>query len=255
MESMNNETVEINVKDILTVLLHKLWIVIIATIVGAAIFGAYNQYYVMPLYVSTTQIYVIHRQDDSKTTISDLQTGTQLTKDYMILVTSRPVLEKVIQDLQLDMTTSELEDLVFVVNPDGTRILEISVVHFDPSLAKQIADAIAEASAEQMVNIMEMKKVNIIESGNVPIYPSSPNVRKNTILGAVLGLVISVTIIVMVRLMNDHIRTAEDIEKYLGITMLGVIPKEKEERRSTKKRIKSKKKKKGVVEGGAYATN
>jgi capsular polysaccharide biosynthesis protein len=162
-------------------------------------------------------------------TLSDLQTGTQLTKDYMILVKSRPVTEQVISKLNLDMSSEQLVGLIQVNTPEDTRILEIIVKHQEPALAKQLADTIAEISSERMVSVMEMEKVNIIEEGNLPSNPSSPNVRKNTIMGGLLGIALSSIIIVLIYLMNDNIRTSEDIEKYLGITTLGVLPLEEQQ--------------------------
>jgi capsular polysaccharide biosynthesis protein len=159
-------------------------------------------------------------------TLSDLQTGTQLTQDYMVLVRSRPVMEQVIEELNLDITEDELFNMINVVTPEGTRILEISVTYYDPVMTKKMADAIAEESSVQMINIMEMKKVNIVESGNLPTAPSSPNIFTNTILGGIMGLAITSVIIIMVHVMNDSIKSSDDIEKYLGITTLGLIPLE-----------------------------
>ncbi|MBH1939362.1 polysaccharide export protein [Mobilitalea sibirica] len=244
MDVKSNEAVEIDIKELFSVLLHKIWIIIMAGIVGAIVIGLINQYMITPIYTSTTSIYVIHRQDESKTTYSDLQSGAQLTQDYMILVTSRPVMEKVIENLGIDdMSPGELADMIYIVNPDGTRILEISVVNSDPVLAKQLADEIANVSSEQMVNIMEIKKINIVEYGNIPSYPSSPDVTKNTIFGGLAGVVVASLAIIIVHMMNDNIRTADDIEKHLGITTLGVIPLEEGNRKKRlhrSKQIKSK---------------
>lgn len=243
METTNNDGVEIDIKELFYVLLHKLWVIVIAIILGSTVVGLINQLLITPLYTSTTKVYVINRQDESKTTYSDLQTGTQLTQDYMILVRSRPVMEKVIEDLELTISPGELADMIYVVNPEGTRILEISVVNEDPVLAKEIADAIAEVSSEQMVNIMEMEKVNIVEYGNLPMSASSPNIPKNTVFGGLVGAVIASLAIIIVHMMNDNIRSSEDIEKYLGITTLGIIPVEEGTRNRKLHKTKQEKRK------------
>jgi capsular polysaccharide biosynthesis protein len=224
MEQRNSNVFEIDMKELLLVLLHKLWIILIIGIIGAAGSGAVSKYLVQPIYTSTTKVYVINRQEKNKMTLSDLQTGEQLTKDYLILVKSRPVTEQVIRELNLDLSHEELFAKIQVTSPEETRILEITVEYQDPYIAKQLADLIATVSSEHMVNVMEIEKVNVVEPGNLPIIPTSPNIVKNTILGGSIGVVLVSFLIVLVYIMNDSIRSTKDIEKYLNITTLGIIP-------------------------------
>ena len=220
----NDDVIVIDLKEIFYLLWRRLWLILLIGILGAAGLGASSKYILVPSYTSTTMVYVINRQDVERTTYSDLQMGSQLTKDYSILVKSRPVTEEVIQTIGLNLTHEELVNMINVENPDGTRILKLSVQYTDPSKAKEIADRIASVSSEQMVNIMEMEKVNILEPANLPINPSGPKVFRNTLLGGGLGVFLTMVIIVMIHLFNDRIRTSDDIEKYLGITTLGIIP-------------------------------
>lgn len=220
------EVFEVDVKEILYLLFRRLWIIIAAGILSSVCAWSVSKYLIPPRYTSTTKIYVINRQDERKTTYTDLQTGSQLTKDYMFMVTSRPVLEGVIENLDFNMSPAELAGLISVRNPEGTRILEISVEYTDPYKAKQLADMVAQISSERLVSIMEMEKVSIIEDGNLPTSASSPNIKRNTVLGAFAGILAAGMIIIIVYLLNDNIKSAEDIEKYLGITTLGVIPKD-----------------------------
>ncbi len=228
MDQMNKDTININLKELTYMLIHYLWLILIVGILGAAVMWSVSSYVIKPVYVSSAKVYVINRQDENKITYSDLQTGTQLTKDYMILIKSRPVIEKVIQKLNLLLTYEELSELIEVNIPLDTRILEISVKNGDPTMAKNIADAIAEVSAEQMVNVMELEKVNIVEQGNLPDQPDGPHIRTNTFLGAAVGTLLTALMIIVSSYMNDSIKTSEDIERYLSLTILGTIPLEEE---------------------------
>lgn len=232
----NEEVIEIDLKEIFYLLLHKLWLILLIGILGAVAFGAISKYLMVPVYTSTTKVYVINRQDEDRTTYSDLQMGAQLTKDYSILVKSRPVTEQVIEALDLGLTHEELARIIGVNNPDGTRILEISVKYTDPDIAKEMADMIASVSSERMVNIMEMERVNVLEPANRPIKPSEPRIRRNTIYGGAIGICLTAVIIILFYLFNDTIRTSEDIEKYLGITTLGIIPLQEEKKKKRQKR-------------------
>lgn len=223
MEQKNNE-IEVDIKELLFILLEKIWIIILAGIIVAVAAGVISKTLLKPIYTSTSKVYVINRQSSERTTLSDLQTGTQLTKDYKILVKSRPVTEQIISDYNLNITHEQLSDMITVNTPADTRILEIIVKHQEPIMAKLIADSLADVSAERMVNVMEMEKVNIIEQGNLPTLPSSPNVKRNTILGGLVGVCLAAFIVILVTIMNDSIKNSDDIEGYLGITTLGVIP-------------------------------
>ena len=225
MELKNSGEIEIDISEIFFVLLYKLWIIIIAGILTATIAGVYSKYYIIPIYESTAQLYVINREyTDSFITWNDLESGDYLTQDYKILVKSRPVTEEVIRSLNLNLTHEELAGMISVEVPTDTRIVNITVSDPDPQIAKQLADAVAKVSSEQLVDVMQMEMVNIVEYGGLATYPSSPNLTRNIMLGGIVGAFIAIAIIVLMYLKNDSIKTAEDIERYLGMTTLSTIP-------------------------------
>ena len=137
---------------------------------------------------------------------------------------NRPVVEKVIEDLELDMDYEQFVGTVVVNNPVNTRFINITVSNHDPYMAKTIVDKLTDVSAERMGTIMETEEPNVADYGNVPEHPTSPSLTKNALIGAVLGFVLSVGIILVLYLMNDAIHTTEDVERYLGINTLGLIP-------------------------------
>ena len=142
----------------------------------------------------------------------------------MILVKSRTVTEKVISDLGLNTTNEKLAKQISVSTPSDSRVLEITVSNNDQYEAKRIADKVAEISADSICDIMQIEKVNVFEEANIPEKPSSPNCLKNAIIAFVLGMVLAIAIVVVRFVMNDTINTSEDIEKYLGISTLALIP-------------------------------
>jgi capsular exopolysaccharide synthesis family protein len=224
MQYNNFGELYIDLKELLIILLKKIWIIIACGILCALCAGIISKFIMIPTYTSSTKLYVINREDKETTTFSDLQTSTQLTMDYKILVLSRPVIDQVIQNLKLKIAQKQLISLIDVYNPANTRILQISVNNSDPLLAKQLADTVAEVSAERMVAIMEMEKANIVEPANLPVEPSGPNIRKNTLVAGLSGFVLSAFIILLIFIMNDSIKCTDDIERYLGISTLGSIP-------------------------------
>lgn len=241
MEAKNSNVIEINLKELLFILLHKAWLIILIGVIGAVVAGSYSNFLLTPYYTSTAKVYVISRQSDF-TTWADLQIGTSLAQDYMILVKSRPVLEEVISKLNMDMPYEELSGMISVYTPTETRVMEITVTYYDALLAKRLVDTVAEISSERMVTVMGIEKVNVVEEGNLPSAPTGPNINRNIKLGAFIGIIISSFIIALVYILNDSIKTSEDIEKYLGMTTLGIIPIEENIKKSKTKKKRSKKK-------------
>lgn len=225
MVEERNDEIEIDLRELFYVLLGKIWIIILVTALGFGIAAGYTLTFVTPIYSSTSMLYVMTKST-SITSITDLQVGSSLTQDYQVFIKSRPVVDKVIEDLELDMTYEEFVASITVENPDNTRFIYITVNHPDAYMAKTIVDKLTDVSAERMGTIMETEKPNVADYGHIAEHQTSPNVTKNSLIGAVLGFVLSVGVILVLYLMNDSINTTEDVEKYLGMNTLGLIPLE-----------------------------
>ena len=220
-----NDEIEIDLLELIRVILSKLWLVILVTALGVGIAAAATIFFMKPIYKSTSTMYVLTKST-SITSLADIQMGTQLTQDYMVVISSRPVLEKVIDNLGLDMNYEGLKSCIEVSNPTNTRFLEITVTNNDAFLAKKIVDEVADVSAAKMAEVMETQAPNIMDYGTVPEAPSGPSLIKNSLIGAIVGFVLICGLLVLLYLLNDTIKTADDIEKYLGLNTLGLIPLE-----------------------------
>ena len=220
-----NEEITIDLTELFMALWSKIHLIILAAILMAFVAFAGTKLFITPMYTSTTSMYVLTRTGESSSvTYNDLQTGTQLTQDYMELVKSRPVLEQVIAVLNLDMTTTELSESITTENAANTRILTVNVENEDPKVAKEIADALRESVSIKITEIMEADAVNTIEEANLPTAPSSPNVMRNIAIGALLGILIAAGIIILIFILDDTIKTPDDVEHYLGLNVLTSIP-------------------------------
>ena len=247
-DNVQNDEVEIDIGHILSILWEKI-LVIIATgiIVGLAGFLV-SKFLITPKYESETKLYVLNRANDSATTLSDVQLSTQLTKDYQILVTSAPVMNQVIKELGLNMKASELESTISVDTPSDTRVLQITVTSDNPKRAKDIADKVAQVSSKKICDIMKIEQVNVIEEGSMSEEPAVDTVQKWTLIGLALGIVLSCAVIIIRSMLDDTVKTTEDVEKYFDLSTLAVIPiseemddglgKNKKSRKTKKKRSK-----------------
>ncbi|HIT90004.1 MAG TPA: protein-tyrosine kinase [Candidatus Merdenecus merdavium] len=224
-ETRQTDEIEINLSELFLALWEKKWMIIFSGIFLALAVGIFSQFFITKKYESSTKIFVLSRQQSDSLTITDLQMGTQLTKDYKELVLSRTVLEKVISEMGLDLSYDQLKSEIQVAIKTDTRILEISVKDADPYLAKEIATAVRIASAEHIRDVMNIESVNLVDDANLPSGPVSPNVKKNVVIGGVAGAFLAALIILVVFILDDTIKSAADVEKYLGLTVLGSIPK------------------------------
>ena len=244
MEQQNlqdNTDIEIDVLELFHVLLNKFWIILLAGIIAGLAFIGGTILFITPQYESTTKMYVLSKQDNNTLTQQDMQTSLSLTKDYAELIKSRTVTEGVIAQLNLDLTHEELLKKMAVDSATDTRILSITVTDADPYEACKIANAIRDVAANHIKNVMDIDAVNVVETANIPDQQSSPSISKNGIIDVLLGVLLSVAIILIAYISNDTVKTQEDVEKYLGLSVLGTIPLTETDRKKKKKKQKQKK--------------
>lgn len=218
-----NDEIEIDLLEILLELKKRVLWILLAVVIGGAVFGLYSKLILVPKYSSTAMMYVLSKET-TLTSLADLQIGSQLTQDYKVMITSRPVLEKVITDLNLEYSYEEFKEELVIENPKDTRILQLSIEDADPNLAANIVNTVAKRSSEYIGEIMEMIPPKIVEEGIVAELPVTPNVLKNAVIGALLGAVLVCAAVTLQVVMNDTIKTEEDIEKYLKISTLAEVP-------------------------------
>ena len=137
-------------------------------------------------------------------------------------------MEDVIDELNLKMSPEQLRGSIATANPTGTRILEVTVTNTDGALAKKIADKVVEVASVYIGDKMEVVPPKIIEKGKIPTVQSSPSMSKNVMMGILLGIVLCCGIICVITIMDDTIKSEEDLEKYLGITVLASVPDRKD---------------------------
>ncbi|MCD8371505.1 MAG: Wzz/FepE/Etk N-terminal domain-containing protein [Clostridiales bacterium] len=221
--SNENDVIEIDLLQLLLELKRRLLLIVTAALLSGGLALAYSMYVLIPQYQSTVMMYVLSKET-TLTSLADLQIGTQLTADYQVIVTSRPVLEDVIEELGLEINYRQLRSRISIDNPTDTRILSITVKDADPIMAKRIADLTAETAANYIGDIMELVPPKVIESGEIPITKSSPNNTRNAIIGAFVGAAVVCAWVTAEMVLNDTIRTEEDVERYLGLSVLASVP-------------------------------
>ncbi len=220
-----NGAIEVDLLEIIHILFGRFWIILAMGVLAAVIGFVISGFVLAPQYESTTKIYILNKAENTTVTYSDVQMGTQLTKDYAELINSRYVLETVIEWLALpEMEYKDLLKKVSVNTPTDTRIVSITVTDVDPQQAQDIANCIREVAGAHIQNVMDIDAVNVVEEANLPTTKAGPSVIKWTAIGGILGIFLACAFILIHYLLDDTIKSPEDVERYLGLSTLALIP-------------------------------
>ena len=220
------EKFEIDVFQLVKVLWKRKFLIALVALVAGVTAFAYSSFVIKPQYASTTRIYVVNRNQADKPglTNQDLQAGSYLVKDYREIILSQDVLEKVVADQNLTIDAKTLGKKVSVTVPADTRIVSISVRDGNPEEASRIANALREVAAQKIISVTRVSDVTTLEEARPATSPSSPNIRRNTMMATIAGVGIVIVVVLLVELLDDRVKRPEDIEEVMHISLLGVIP-------------------------------
>ena len=200
-----NKEIAIDIVQLFKILWKKKIAIILTAIVAAVLAFGVSSFVLTPEYSSTTRIYVVNRNQSEKAglTNQDLQAGTYLVKDYKEIILSQDVLEKVISNLKLEKTVKELSKKIQVTVPVDTRIVSITVKNAQPEEASRIANALREVAAEKIISVTRVSDVTTLEEARPALSPSSPNIRRNTLLAFLAGGAVMVVSVLLLELLDD----------------------------------------------------
>ena len=232
------DEIEIDLRELFGVILHWFWLIAICAVVAGVAGFMISKFGMTPKYDSTTKILVLSKNVGSSGIYNDLQISSQLVKDYPDIIKSRSVLEQVIKDCDLSDSYKELYNRVTVSSSSDSRIISITVKDEAPDKAKEIADSVREVASTRIKTIMDIEAVNMVDSANLPANPSEPSVIKITLIAAILGGFACAGVVVVRFLLDDTIKISEDIEKYLGLSSLGMIPDGAIKDKKSKKKVR-----------------
>ena len=226
--AISEEPEEIDLLEIFFLFRQKLKFIILLAVLGAAIAGCYSKFFITPTYTATAKIYMVSASRDSVVNLSDLQLGSNLAYDYKELILSRPMLESVVQNLNLSVSPASLRKHTNIITSESSRILNINVTSPNPQLSANIANEFARQAVSWLPSVMETNAPNIAEEAIPPAHKSAPNNTRNALLGGLICAIVYFGFCVIRYLLDDTVKSAEDMERYFGIMPLASIPEEAE---------------------------
>ena len=223
MENEGYETIDL--LEVLNAVRQHLLAVILTTVILAGVGFGVSKFLITPQYEASALMIVNTRQDTTSNVTSDqINSATKLVSTYSIILKSDTVLNQVIENLGLNMDYQQLANRVTVSAVDDTQVMKVTVTSDNPEWARQVCEQITQISPDVILEAVEAGSVKVISKASISPEPVSPNVSRNTALGAVAGLVISVGIVFLMVLLDNKINNEEDVSKYLDLTVVGVIP-------------------------------
>ncbi|NLL63276.1 MAG: capsular biosynthesis protein [Ruminococcaceae bacterium] len=224
---MNKEEYdEIDLREIF-ILLKAKWIYILATVLTFAILGwLITALFITPQYESSVNMIVNTKVPDRGTSVSadNINSAKSLVATYAIIIKSNIVLNEVIDQLDLDMTYEQLLKKVSVSDVNNTQIMKITVTDSDPKFAEEVVKTIAKVSPDKIIEAVEAGSCKVVSQVSTTNDPVKPSKTKNTLISGAVGFVFVVAVIILKDMFSNYIDDDEDVQKYLGLPVLGVIP-------------------------------
>ncbi|MBQ6197311.1 MAG: polysaccharide export protein [Lachnospiraceae bacterium] len=239
----NTQDDEIDLLELAGVLWNKILFILIGFAVGAILAFGITKFMITPLYKAQSTIYVLTKST-SITSMADINIGSSLTVDFKYIGTTRDVIEAAIQELGLNTTYESLVKSITITNPSNSRLLEITVTDPDPVAAANISNAVADSLRERIADVMDTDKPSMVQRAVVPTKKSSPSTVKNTAIGALIGALLVAAVVIVRHLMDDTIKTEDDVQKYLQLNTLASFPYIKQQKNDQPAR-------KGIAKVGA----
>lgn len=225
-----SKEIEIDLRKVFLMLKKRIAFIILGTLITAVLSGCITEFFITPTYTASCTLYVYSNTDrvstDSSIAQGEITASQQLVNTYIVVLESDNVLEQVVQNLNLDITVSELRSMVECSQIDETEIFQVTVSNASPALAADIANAIADVAPDAIVDTIKAGGVSVIDYAKVPSQPSSPNFKLNILIGAVVGLVFTFAVFFIRELFDTTVTSEEDLERdFESIPVIGTIPR------------------------------
>lgn len=227
VDAADNQQAEIDLVDLFGFYMSRWPLLVAAVLIGAIVAGTFTYFLIPDRFTAVSRMYMVSASSDSVVSLADLNIGTSLSSDYVELMQSRPVIEDVIDKLELEYSYEQMLGMINLSVVPNTRIVKISVTSTDPREAMEIANQLARTSKVQLPKVMEAPTPSIAEPAILPTRRSSPSLSKNVAIGSLLALMAVLGVLTALYLLDDTIKTSEDLDKVLGIMPLSLIPEGK----------------------------
>lgn len=227
----NKDYVEIDLREIFRIIWKKMWLIVLVTVMTTTLSGLYSKYLTTPIYRASTEILVNQIYSDEMEQVyyqrADIFTSLELVNTYSVIIKSPRVLDKVVEEYNLDITSSALSSQISVSPVTDSQVISISVTDLSHSQAVFIANAIAKTFQKEIKELMRVNNVHIMAEAKEEVNPRpiSPQPFVNMVISFIVGVIIALGLIFILEYLDNTVKTEDDLEQLLGLPVLGTISK------------------------------
>lgn len=229
------DTKELDIQELIKIILKRLWLIILIPVIAVGIAGYINFKVFVPIYEAYTTLLVTGLSNTAVNTGSssgsetmsfeDIIAGQTLVSEYSEIIRSKRVTSTVVKNLNdSSITENELAGMISIGAVNDTRIIAISVQNTDPVKAAKIADVVASAFSEEIGVLYQIENINIIDRAEVPQKPIAPTKKKNLAMTGLAAIVAALGLVFLIEFLDNTIKTSDDVERHLGLNVIGSIP-------------------------------
>lgn len=224
----NQNDVDINLVDLFFYLWKKAYVIALVAVLCATCGFLWTKLLIDPVYTASTRVYMLNRSDEKVVMYTDYQISSEMLSDYKVLITGRNVTKEVVSRLGLDMHYSDLARKIEVTSPEESRFVQINVTDTDPVQAAAMANMVREVASVQIEDLMEVEAVNLVFEAEIPERATAPNTMMNVLLATGAGVLLILAVLIVAFVVDDSMRSEEDVQRYMGLSVLGIIPNTEE---------------------------
>jgi capsular polysaccharide biosynthesis protein len=218
---------ELDLRDIIHIIQKRFWIIVTLTILAALLVGTISAFFLDDIYASSTTLIVSKQKENSNINdlqLNDINLSRNLVDTYSVIIKSDRVLEKVLKEVNLALPIGELRSKIDVNPENNTEIIRITIEDTNPEIARDIANSVARVFMNEVTTLLRMDNVQVIDLAKASPSPVKPNVKMNTLIAAMVGLMAGIGIAFLIEMLDNTIKTPEDVQKYMDIPVIGIIP-------------------------------
>ncbi len=220
------EEQNINLSEILNIFLKRWWIILISGLIVGLLTYAYSAYLIDPTYTSSGTLYVVNNRENQlhTYTASEYTLSVQLVNTYSEILKSDTFCQTISKRLNSRVSASQIKAMLAMSGVGETEILRVNAVSKNPELAREVVQEVLNSAPEEIMRVVKAGSVEIIDNASLPTFPTSPNVKRNTLIGFIAGIILAALAVYILEMFDTTVKDEDELSEKYDIPVLGVIP-------------------------------
>lgn len=216
----------INLSEILNIFIKRWWVILISGLVAGLLAFAYSAYLIDPTYTSSGTLYVVNNTGNPMQTYtaSEYTLSVQLVNTYSEILKSDTFCQTISKRLHSKISASQVKSMLTMSGVGETEILRVKAVSKNPELSREVVQEVLNNAPEEIMRVVKAGSVEIIDNASLPTSPTSPNVKRNTAIGFLFGIMLAALVVYVLEMFDTTVKDEDELSEKYEIPVLGIIP-------------------------------